>query len=85
MITTTVLDAFFLTYFVSIFEFSIVCTPVLDRIVCQVDQSVLHILECVLFAGRPQVAILVEVALQITVNSGGDRVESNIEFPIFVE
>ena len=57
----------------------------MDCIVCQVNQSVLHVLNCVLFAGRPQVAILIEVALQISVNRSGDRVESYIEFPILVE
>ena len=49
------------------------------------NQSVLHVLNCVLFAGRPQVAILIEVALQISVNRSGDRVESYIELPILVE
>lgn len=49
------------------------------------DEAILHILNVVLAAGRAQVAIRVEVALQVIIHCRGQGVESNVEFAILVE
>ena len=49
------------------------------------DHSVGRILDVVLATARPQVAVLVPVALQVSVDRGGHGVAANVEFAILVE
>jgi len=48
------------------------------------NQPVLYVLDVVLSAACSQAAILVEVSLQISVDSLSDRVASDIKLPLFV-
>ena len=48
------------------------------------DHTIRRVLDVVLTTGGAQVTILVPVALQVSVNGGGQRVASNVEFSILV-
>ena len=48
------------------------------------DHTIGRVLDIVLTTGGAQVTILVPVALQISVDGGGQSVASNVEFPILV-
>jgi hypothetical protein len=48
-------------------------------------QSILHIFQVILTTTRPEVAILIKIALQISVYTCGHRVAPNVEFSLLVE
>jgi hypothetical protein len=50
-----------------------------------VDKPVLDIFNIVLSTACAEVAVLVEEALQVAVDSGGQRVQSDIKFATLVE
>ena len=49
------------------------------------NHPVLNVLSSVLSAARPQIPVLIEITLQIAVNSLSDRVASDVEFSVFVQ
>ena len=49
------------------------------------NQSILNILHVVLSACRSQIAILVEVPLNVAIDGCGQCVQTNIKLPIFVQ
>jgi hypothetical protein len=70
---------------IPIFKLAVVRAPVLYRVIGQVNQPVLDILDVVLSARGPKVSVLVKVSAQVAVDCCGQRVESNIEFALLIQ
>ena len=45
----------------------------------------MHIFNVVFSASSPQVPLTIEIALQVAIHCGGQRITPNVEFPVFVE
>lgn len=73
------------TYFISIFEFPILCTPLLDSVVRQVNQSILNIFYVVLAATCPQIPLRVEIPLKVAIDSCCQSEAADVKLPVFVE
>jgi len=80
-----VLLEFLVGQLVAVFELSILCAPLLHGVISEMNQPGLHVLEVVLAARGPQIAIMVEVALQISIHASNQSVGPYIEFPLLVK
>jgi hypothetical protein len=74
-----------MSYFVPIFEFTVVSATDLHRVIGQVNQPVLYVFNVVLATGRPQVSFRVEVTLKIAIDGRGQRIEPDVELSALVE
>jgi len=70
---------------ISVFKFAVVRAPILNRVISQMDQAILHILDIVFAAGRSQIAVLVEVALKVAIHTGRHGEKPDVELSTFVE
>lgn len=80
-----VLLEFSIRKLVSIFEFTIVRTPILDGVVGQVDQTVLDVAHIVLATTGSQVSVCVEISLHISIHTSRNSECANVEFSALVE
>lgn len=74
-----------MSYLVAALKLSVVCASTLDRIVCQMNKTVLKVLNIVLFTCSPEVAVRVEVALKVPIHSRSKTVAPNVELSLLVK
>ena len=72
-------------HLVCIFEFSIVFGLVLDGVISQVNESIANVVKVVLSGARPNIAILITVPFQRTVNASHHAVDSEVKFTLVDE
>ena len=70
--------------FISLFVLSVVLAVFLDGVICEVNEFVLNILEIELFRRCSDVARLVPVAFDETVDRCDEKVMSDVKFSIVV-
>jgi len=80
-----VLLEFLVGQLVAVFELSILCAPLLHRVISKMNKPGLHVFEVVLATRGPQITIVVEVSLQISIHASDHGKNSDIEFPLLVK
>ena len=73
------------TYFVSVLKLSIVSASVLDCIICKVNELGGEVFDVVFTTSCSQIAILIEVALHVAIDTGDQGVKPDVELPSLVE
>lgn len=71
--------------FIAALELSIVVTFLLYGVISEVNKSVCNVLEIEVLAARAEVALVVPVTLQVSVDGGQQGVAPNIKLPSLVE
>ena len=71
--------------FVAVFILAIILWLFLDGIIGQVNQPILQIFQCELFATRPDVPLLIPICLVDTINWCEQHISSNIEFSLVIK
>lgn len=72
-------------YLIPIFELAIVLTLLLYCIICQVYELILNVVDVVLLARCPDIAILIEIALLKLVHTGYQPITSEVKLPLLNE
>ncbi len=76
---------FFKRHFVSSFMFSIIISFLLNCIICQMNKFIAYLLEWILTRACTNVALIIKVPLEMSIDWSQHSIASNVKFSLFIQ